>query len=246
MGRLKVAICDDEVNTIDLIASSVSAAFGRHGVAIESAIFLSAALLRRQLEQERFDLIFLDIQMPKETGIAFGRWLRERGDRTEIVYVSSREDRVFDALVTEPFGFVRKNRFLEDISAVIERYLAKHQRAEGDRQLLVLQQKSGPLRLAVSEILYFEGSRKTQLLHRSNGEQVTVYSTMEQLTAQLAEYGFLRVHKGFLVNCRYVSAMQSGEVLLTNGERLPLSRRNSQEIKAQYLFIIREQGALLL
>jgi DNA-binding LytR/AlgR family response regulator len=245
MKKYRIAICDDDVNTVDLIASSVTAAFGKQGAAVESEIFLSAALLRRALETTPFDLLFLDIQMPKETGLAFGRWLRERGNRTEIVYVSSREDMVFDALTTEPFGFVRKNRFLEDIAQVVSRYLASRQE-EAMEQVVVLPQKNGLVRLTLADILYLEGSRKDQLLYRTNGEVLTLHSTMEQLTEQLAGRGFLRIHKGFLVNCRYISALRSDTALLTTGQELPLSRRNSQEIKAQYLAILREQGGLLL
>lgn len=69
---------------------------------------------------------------------------------------------------------------------------------------------------------------------------------MEYITDQLQPLGFLRIHKGFLVNFRYIAAIESTDVALTSGEKLPLSRRTAQQVKEQYLSILKEQGALLL
>lgn len=48
------------------------------------------------------------------------------------------------------------------------------------------------------------------------------------------------------MNFRYIAAIESTDVALTSGEKLPLSRRTAQQVKEQYLSILKEQGALLL
>ena len=104
MRTLDIAVCDDDISTLELISSSIAAAFGKKGVATQMDTFFSAGSLRRRMETRKYDLLFLDIQMPMENGIELGSWLRERGDQVPIVYVSSREEKVFDALLTQPFG----------------------------------------------------------------------------------------------------------------------------------------------
>lgn len=246
MRTLDIAVCDDDISTLELISGSIAAAFGKKSVATQIDTFFSAGSLRRRMETRKYDLLFLDIQMPVEGGIEFAAWLRERGDQVPIVFVSSREEKVFDALLTQPFGFVRKGNFLRDIVAVVDQFLEKFARQDEPERMIVLQQKSGILRIKARDLVYIEGSGKTQLLHLWNGDKThSIYSTMESVTELLEPLGFLRIHKGFLVNYRYISAIQSTTVALTNGENLPLARRTAQQIKEQYLTILKEQGALL-
>lgn len=247
MRTLEIAVCDDDISTLDLISGSIAAAFGKRSVATQIDTFFSARSLRRRMETRKYDILFLDIQMPVESGIAFASWLRERGDRVPVVYVSSQEEKVFDALLTQPFGFVRKGNFLKDIVAVVDQFLEKIAKRSEPEQMVVLQQKSGILRLRAWDLVYIEGSGKSQLLYLRNGEKPqSVYSTMESITERLQPLGFLRIHKGFLVNYRYIAAIESTTVALTTGEKLPLARRTAQQVKERYLTILKEQGALLL
>lgn len=246
MRKLQIAICEDDVNTLDLISSSILTVFGKHNVAVELTPVTAADQLRREMGRQHFDLLFLDIQMPKQSGIEFAARLRAEGDQTAIIYVSSREDKVFDALTTQPFGFVRKGNFLQDIVSVIERFLASSGKPEREKPVIVLQQKNGVFRIAVEDICYLEGSGKNQLLYCEGKQQpVTLHSTMNALEEELTPYGFIRVHKGFLVNHLYITAILPNEVKLADGTMLPLSRRRGQEIREQYLDLLKERGSLL-
>ena len=69
---------------------------------------------------------------------------------------------------------------------------------------------------------------------------------METLESELAPYGFIRIHKGMLVNYRFISRILALEVELTTGTVLPLSRRKAAEIKQQYLKLLSRAGSVLL
>lgn len=97
MDVLKVAVCDDDDCALDGIAGAAEAAFRRHGEQAAVERFHSMRQLNERMKEQRFDLLLLDIDMPKVDGIRFGLYLRENKDRTEIVYVSNREDRVFES-----------------------------------------------------------------------------------------------------------------------------------------------------
>lgn len=173
MDVLKVAVCDDDDCALDGIAGAAEAAFRRHGEQAAVERFHSMRQLNERMKEQRFDLLLLDIDMPKVDGIRFGLYLRENKDRTEIVYVSNREDRVFESFQVHPFGFVRKSHFLKDIGAVIEAFLAA-QRAEDKEgeQLLVPQGKSGIVSIPIHSIIYIEGSGKQQLVHLDDRKDV--------------------------------------------------------------------------
>lgn len=210
--------------------------------------FHSMRQLNERMKEQRFDLLLLDIDMPKVDGIRFGLYLRENKDRTEIVYVSNREDRVFESFQVHPFGFVRKSHFLKDIGAVIEAFLAA-QRAEDKEgeQLLVPQGKSGIVSIPIHSIIYIEGSGKQQLVHLDDRKDVlALRSSMENLESKVADKGFLRIHKGYLVNYRRISVIARTQAELTNGEVLPLSRSNAARIREEYLRLSQAARSTLL
>lgn len=248
MDVLKVAVCDDDDCALDGIAGAAEAAFRRHGAQAAVERFHSMRQLNERMKEQRFDLLLLDIDMPKVDGIRFGLYLRENKDRSEIVYVSNREDRVFESFQVHPFGFVRKSHFLKDIGAVIEAFLAA-QRAEdkeGD-QLLVPQGKSGIVSIPIRSIIYIEGSGKQQIVHLDDRRDVLVLrSSMENLESKVAGKGFLRIHKGYLVNYRWISVIARTQAELTNGEVLPLSRSNAARIREEYLRLSQADRSTLL
>lgn len=248
MDILKVAVCDDDDCALDGIAGAAEAAFRRHSAQAAVERFHSMRQLNERMKEQRFDLLLLDIDMPRVDGIRFGLYLRENKDRSEIVYVSNREDRVFESFQVHPFGFVRKSHFLKDIGAVIDAFLAarREEDKEGD-QLLVPQGKSGIVSIPIRSIIYIEGSGKQQIVHLDDRKDVLVLrSSMENLESKVAGKGFLRIHKGYLVNYRRISVIARTQAELTNGEVLPLSRSNAARIREEYLRLSQADRSTLL
>lgn len=244
MEPLKIAICDDEETALAIIESAVRSTLAREGAPAELTPCASISELRRWMEVTAFDLLMLDIDMPQTSGIAFGQELREQNSRTEIIYISSREDKVFDSLKVRPLGFVRKNHFLEDLPDAIGLFLSQRaERTLPDR--LVLEQRDTVRLVELRDILYLEGARNCQMLHiAGEREPIALRRPMQELEDELTPKGFIRVHKGYLVNCEYIQLIQEGQVRLSNGEVLPLSRRKVLEAKQRFLIYMRTHGAL--
>lgn len=140
---------------------------------------------------------------------------------------------------------MRKSRFLSDVADVITRYLLSVPAREG--HTVTVQSKSGIVNVRADEIIYFEGSGKFQLMHVDGREHpLAVYRPMEKLESELEPFGFIRIHKGMLVNYRFISRILVGEVELTDGEKLPLSRRKATEIKQRYLELLSGSGSVML
>ena len=89
-----------------------------------------------------------------------------------------------------------------------------------------------------------EGKRKDQVNHLIEGGVVTVRSSMHGLE-ELAPAGFIRVHQGFLVNYRQIKLIEDQEVSLLSGERLPISRLKSSEVRALYLELIQQNNQMV-
>ena len=245
MNTITIAICDDDKMALTMISGAVRSAFENNGITPQVKLFSGAGKLREELEETSFQLILLDINMPQLDGIQFGRQLREMGSKVDIIYVSNCENRIFESLEVQPFGFVRKSNFLKDMSDAINRYIAsKH--VDGLSQVIDLPTRcSGRIHVPVTDILCFEGNGMYQQLFFSNGKQEQIASRMDHLEKALQEHGFLRIHKGYLVNYRYITRLDKNEATLADGKRIPISRRRSKEIRQRYLQLGKNHGVLL-
>lgn len=236
--RIKVAMCDDNTKTLPIIAGAARSAFHDRGVDIDLALFTSGEKLLASMEQTRYQLILLDIEMPRMDGIAVGKKLRAMGNDTKIVFVSEAESRVFESFQVQPLSFVRKSNFLNDITDLVDLYLKTCSREEAGENLEVAV-RSGVAVVKSKNIRYIEGSGNYQMLYLDGkSEPMEVKMTMDKLEQMTELLGFIRVHKGFLVNYQYIHRVMPGEIILSDGTRIPIGRSHSGEVKAKFLSLV--------
>lgn len=239
--KLSIAVCDDESRAAAIISASVSGVFHDMDIDLSLETFLAPAELLERMAVRAFDLIFLDISMPKMDGIKLGKELQARGSTAAIVFVSSRTDLMIDTFAVEPFGFVRKNRFMDDLNDVITRFVEKRKKGGGDT--VCFKDGQGTVSIDISRVKYVECERNAQILHfEDRGAIHKIYSRMETLEAELAKYGFIRIHKGYLVNSRYIGRFEATTLVLSTGEELPVGRSRRQEAMAAFMSYIGRSG----
>lgn len=242
---IRIAICDDEKISADIISAAAHSAFHQKGIEIETDIFLSVSDLDQHLKIGHYNLLLLDIDIPGTDGIAYAKKLRAQHNNIPIIYVSNREDRIFESLTVHPYTFIRKSYLLEDAPLLVESYLKAHPVKK--EPALLIQKKESILRLPIKNIIYVEGNKRYQLLHIKNeANPVSVIRSMELFETELAAYDFLRIHKGYLVNYKYIQEIGDGLATLTTGEQLPVSRRKITSIKEEFLNLLIKEGAPLI
>ena len=220
---LTVAVCDDEELALNIISAAVKKVFSTHGVEAQIDVFRRPAELWEALQKQAYRLLFLDINMEGVDGIRFGKEIITHGTAPDIIYVSSNTDRVFETFDVNEFGFVRKDNFLKDISGVIDRYV-----------------------INVALLKYIECLRNEQVFHLDGKEDCSVFSRMKTLEEQLIPFGFIRIHKGYLVNCHYIVRFDNNSVTLSSGEELPVGRSKHAEALEAYLEFIRKSGSSVI
>lgn len=245
MKKITVAVCDDEKGIMRMVQGAIENAFELHGIDAEVDGFLSASDLSAAMKTRKYELLFLDIDMPVTDGIAFGERLRREGTTVPIIYVSNREDRVFECLTVHPFGFVRKNSFLKDISSVVEAYVDEQRVFDSD-DMMILEDAEGTIYLPIARAMYIESEAKKQRIKMDTGKEYRVMRSLSIFEEKLRGFGYLRIHKGYVVNYRFIRRITDGEVTLKSGERLPISRRKAAAVKAEYMRLIQGDGSIII
>lgn len=106
-----------------------------------------------------------------------------------------------------------------------------------DRQHLVLNGRNGIISISVEDILYIKCFAKVQQIVTAS-QSYEIRYTRSELEERLRDLGFLRPHKGYLVNYRCVECIESERLYLRNGQSIPISKHRLGQIKQKYLCLI--------
>ena len=239
MEALRIALCDDEPGFRILLREKIEEAFSRCGESPVITEASSASELSPLLGH--MDLIFLDIDMPGLDGIRFGEQLRAQGIQTDIIYVSNMEDRVYDIFRVHPWSFIRKSRFAAEIPGAAEEYVRT--RRIHFTPLLFHTADGQTILTDPAALLYAEAAGKNQKLFFADSRQnVLIRATLRELEELLIPRGFIRIHKGFLVNYRFIRKITSRNVILDSGEELPVGRDRLNAARERYLSLMKWKG----
>lgn len=240
MQTLNIILCDDDDAFRALMEDSLRRAFRAQDINITLTAGRSPAELWGIPALLGADLLFLDIDMPDTDGIAFGEQLRAHGCEADIIYVSNMEDKVYEIFRVHPWSFIRKSRFAEELDDVLRQYIAALRERSS---VLLLQSTDGVMRsFGVADILYVESAGKNQRLLLQSGEIFSVRMSLYELEEKLLPMGFIRIHKGFLVNFRCIRKISSRAVTLDTGAELPIGRDRLASAKERYLTLMKWKG----
>lgn len=247
MKRIKVAVCDDELDILGLVTGAAEGIFTKYGIEAQIDGYANPKLVLDCLDKERYSLVFLDIDMPQMDGIQLANRIKANNDTVQIIFVSGREEKVFDTFAVNPMGFVRKSNFIKDMNDVVKRYVKMLDSQDTALQMLEFRNKGQLVSLEISKIKYIESYRNQQRIYVKNMENPEIaYETMNMLEEVLHPHGFLRVHKGYLVNADYIRRFEGRECILSTGESVLVSRERRADIMNAYMKRSMERNAILL
>ncbi len=186
------------------------------------------------IDDEKFlhnDILLLDIDMPDISGMQIASQINEKkgnSDKPYIVFVTNKDELVFDALKVQPFSFVRKSH-MEDLTPCL---LKIHQKLFEPNVYSI---KTGReiYNIYVDDIIYLEKKNNYVLFHTQTG-LFKERSNIDSKVSDLTSYGFLRPHIGYLVNARYVEEIRDTVVLLSIGKDVPLSKKYRKSVKHNF------------
>ena len=210
---LKIAIVDDDNACLEQEAAYTARYAKEKQLQIETSIFHSGMELMKQLSN-RFDIIFLDIEMDGMDGMETAREIRKAGSDAVIVFITNMAQYALD--------YVLKPVTYYSFSVRMDRAVLRVDKREPKELLLNLQ--DGVRRLRTDEIHYVEVQNRLLQYHTEHGI-FQVRGTLQAAEAQLKSEHFVRCNHWYLVNLKYVSEIRKNLVVVA-GDELEISRRN--------------------
>ena len=208
------------------------------------------------VQQGRADLVFLDIQMPRLTGLQF---LRLAGSKARVVLTTAYPEYALEGYENDVVDYLLKpipfERFLKAAHKALTLFapapapVAPAPIAPTTAPLAAVspgagylfvkgETKNKYLRLNYADILYVEGLNNYVLLHLP-GERIVTYQTLRELAETLPQPPFMRVHKSFIVSLDHVRLLD-GNTLYIRDKLIPVSDTYRE---ALYRVVRGERGA---
>ena len=235
---IKFAICDDEPLMAQELAGHLVDYMKENLITAYSLSSFSDG--RALLDAiDRFDVIFLDIQMEQPDGMETAKLLRRRGDHSLLVFVTVLKELVFDAFQVEAYDYLLKPLDRARFKQTMERVLRSLDRKTAED--IVIQRGTGCEVVLLSDIVYCEVLGRKIYLHKHDGTVSDYYDKLEDLERRV-DGRFFKCHRSFLVNLDYVRGCQDGQVLLAQGERIPASRLRERELTQALLRYMKERS----
>ncbi|QHQ61519.1 response regulator [Anaerocolumna sedimenticola] len=218
-----IFLCDDNKQTINKYDSLITYLAKKNRITFTLSTYESGeALLFHLADSPNLaDIIYLDVLMGTLNGVDTAKRLRELGCDSQIIFLTTSEDYVFEAFDASPVQYLIKN------STSVERFeeilLRAISRAEGRKTEMFVYESGGVRKvIPMKEISYFEIWKRLVKVHTKNGESVEYYGTMEQLEKQMQDKDFLRVHRSYMVNLQYIGKFTRPSLILKTGEVIPI------------------------
>ncbi len=232
---LKVILCDDNPEAINRYAELIRQSADEQKVDIELSCYSSGEALLFQLWEAPYqaDIIFLDIIMGELDGMETARKLRDVGCRSQIVFLTSCEDYVYEAFDVHAVHYLLKDELTaEKFGRVFARAAELASRKEDE--LFVCEFDGCKTPIPISRIVYFEIWKRIVTAHCDGNPSAKFYGSMEQLEQQFAGRSFVRAHRSYLVHLPYISQFQPGALLLKTGARIPIGGTYADSLRKAF------------
>ena len=220
---IKIAICDDDLITLNHTKEIIEN-YDKKDLQIYS--YKSGEKLLES--KEKFDIIFLDIDMNGINGIEAAKKIRVYDKKVKIIYVTNYTDYTYSAFSVNAFGYLVKPIKEEDLHKQLDEALSYMK--EEEECLVEFITEDGLVRIDINKIYYFEYvSRK--ILMKTSDKTYIIRGKISVINDEMKKFGFEMPHKSFVVNLYNVKSTKGYDIYMMDESIIPLSQKKSTEFR---------------
>lgn len=234
---MRIAICDDNEKYIsEKLKPLTERAASELNCSAEITLFTDGNRLVEAFEQGAgFDIVMLDIEMPEINGKAVARKLRLLDSGFFLLFITSFRAEVFNTIPYRINAFIPKDNDDSAIIAEVKRVLYEYNAHKPEYLLfdVINGEERSALKLTAEDIFCFCCVRRKVYLKTGSREYQLSSVRISELAKRFSGRGFFEVCRGYVVNISKIRSVNSIDIELDNGEKIPLSRRRAKELLAR-------------
>lgn len=217
----RIAVVEDDRNFVDELKTYLDQYAREEGQGFEVSVFHDGAEILEDYAP-RYDLILLDIEMPKVNGMDAAEKIREVDENVVLMFITNMAQYAIRGYSVGALDFVMKPITYYTFSMKIKRALKRVQKKELPSILLTL--SDGVKKLEVHQIYYVEVQNRQLYYHTDEGDFV-MRGSLQSAEKELPFGVFAKGNHWYLVNLMHVTAVYKNTAVVGPYE-LEISRRN--------------------
>jgi len=231
--NIRCLIVDDEPLAVRLISSYIQQVPGLEIAGVCNNAIDAFTILREQ----KVDLLFLDIKMPRLLGTDF---LRSISNPPKVIFITAYRDYALDGYELDVVDYLLKpvsfTRFMKAVSKAtklisLDNNFSSINTAHNNNKdsFLYFKIDKEMQKVLLLEILFIESSKEYVKLHLDNGKSLLVKQGISSLEKLLSPHRFLRVHRSFIVAIEKISSYSPTYITIGNN-KIPIGRLYKNEV----------------
>jgi DNA-binding LytR/AlgR family response regulator len=228
---MRFAICDDEKSMQKNISDYIAGWASTKGIQIDVFYFSSAEAFMLAWLDTPFDLVFLDIQMEKMTGIELAEYIRKTDKNMLIVFITNFAQHVFRGYDVDALHYLIKPITKRMLMPILNRaYTILNSRKNAT---LLVTDDNALVKLPFGDIYCISILSHVAYIQTANSAY-KLKKTAEELFKLLPGY-FIRCHRSCIVNLFKVDCVYKNSLLLSNGKTMPVSRSHTKVVNNAFI-----------
>jgi two-component system, LytTR family, response regulator len=229
---LKCYIVDDEQNAVDALTAMLKKKFAQQVIVCGSSIKASAAI--SEIENQKPDVLFLDVEMPEMTGLELLKHFPERD--FHVIFTTAHEKYALPALKAAATDYLVKplspQEVYDALQKCAEKKALKDSATDAVSHKITLYTSHEILLIDIADIVRVEANNNYSHFYFTNRQKIIVSKTLKDFEEQLLLHNFYRIHQSHIINLQLVEAIKNDDgdyVLLKNGHKVEISRRRKTD-----------------
>lgn len=231
---IRIALCDDDLIYINTtLKPLVSQALKAAEIQAEVCFFTDGNVLINEFKEHRdFDVVILDIDMPKLNGKKIAERLRELNGDFTLAFITAFSGEAINTIPFSVKAFIPKDISGEKILLSLIKLFKDCSVKNSNYRLfeIIKDRETELIRLNDDDIFYFQNRFEHIILHTKSEEFMLALRSIKQLERRYDLSGFCRIHTDLIVNIGKVYEIMKNDIVLTNGIKLPVSRRRRNDL----------------
>lgn len=240
---LTCCICEDDVKDlaqIRALAEAFSKAHPEYALNVET--FPSAYDLLERLEAKGgYDLYLLDVLMPEMAGLELARRIRQRQEPAELLFLTVSREYALEAFDVAACAYLVKPLDAGKFDEAMLR--AAGRLAKPENSALLLKTRDGLRKLPFRELVAVESFNHDRVCTLADETKCVTADTLTSLMERLGtDPRFFSPHRAYIINLEHITALNGDNVLLSNGQRIPVAQANQSALKRAYVEYLSKAG----
>lgn len=217
---IRAIALDDERPALDVIEAFCSRI---PAIALVKS-FTRTGEARLYMENNPVDLIFLDINMPRESGLEFSRGINQQ---SLIIFTTAYSEFAAESYEVEAVDYLLKPFTFERFGHAVQKAqvrlkpLDSQRTGSGEPAHLFLRVDYGLVKVVLSDILFIEGLDNYLKIHLRGERPLVVRLTMKAMQDKLPGEQFIRVHRSYIVSLEKIRSVRN-KLILIGEEEIPV------------------------